>query len=197
MSIGRRIKEVRRILNLKQKDMAESMRISQGYLCGIESEEKQANASVIFTLINRFNVNPVWLDEGTGEIFSGKSRCVFIKSAEVAESPQDSGYPMPKELIEVQLNMPSENLMMYQVVSDNMSPTLEKGDIVMIDRSDRNVENEGIYLFRSDDRRFIRRLLLKPEKHLANDNSKFIYGSIFLDSSIDCIGRIVWFCRKL
>lgn len=197
MSIGRRIKEVRRILNLKQKEMAESMRISQGYLCGIESEDKQANASVIFTLLNRFNVNPVWLDEGKGEVFSGNSSCVFIKSVEVAENPKGSGYPMPKELIEVQLNMPSENLMMYQVVSDNMSPTLQKGDIVMIDRSDRNLENEGIYLFRNDDRRFIRRLLLKPQKHLANDNSNFIYGSIFLDSSIDCIGRVVWFCRKL
>ena len=85
----------------------------------------------------------------------------------------------------------------YEVKTDDMDPTIHKGDMVIIDRSDNNIENEGIYLFEDDDRKFIRRLILIPEKHLVNDNQKLIRGSIFLDSSINCIGRVIWFSRKI
>lgn len=197
MGTGKRVKEVRVLLKLKQNELASQMKISSAYLCGVEKGEKQANANVIFTLLNKYDVNPKWLDNGVGEIFSGSGNCVFIKGAEIAENRQNYNYPMPKDLIEEKLNAESEKLMVYEVKNDNMDPTIHKGDVVIIDRSDNDMENEGMYLFENEERKFIRRLMLIPEKHLVNDNQNLVYGSIFLDSSISCIGRVIWLSRKI
>jgi len=197
MGTGKRVKEVRILLKLKQKEMASQMKISSAYLCGVESGIKQANASVIFTLLNKYNVNSQWLAGGTGEIFSEKNNCVYIKSIYVAENSQEYNYPMPKYLIEEKLKTQSDKLIIYEARTNNMSPTIDKGDIVLIDMSDDNTEKEGMYLFKREDKKFIKRLVLIPEKHLVNDNQNLVYGSILLDSSISCIGRVVWFSRKI
>lgn len=197
MGCGKRIKEVRLLLDLKQKELAAQMRISSSYLSGVESEIKQANANIIFTLINQYEVNSEWLQYGTGEIFIRNGNYVYIKAAEVADNMPKYNLPMLKFFIEEELNTKSDKLNYYVVSNDNMNPTIRKGDVVFVDKSDNFLENEGVYLLETDEKKFLRRLVLVPEKHLANDNQNIKHGSILPDSTIKCIGRLVWFSRKI
>lgn len=197
MGKGRRIKEVRLLLNLKQTELASQMKISSSYLSSVESEIKEANATILLTLINEYDVNPEWLEKGSGEMFSDKGDCVFIKTIESSEKDQKHTYPMSKDFVEHELDSVGEELVVYHVRNDNMFPTLQKGDAVLVNKTDNTSESEGIFLFENEDRKFIRRLVIVPEKHLVNDNNNMVQGAILLNNAIKCIGRIVWFSRKI
>lgn len=197
MLYGNRIKDVRNLLKLKQKDFAIALGVSQSYLCSIESGKKQPNANLIMRLINEFKVNSLWLKDGVGPVFNGSENTLYIRAAEINEDFPEYNFPITKDYVEGTLNTMGEKLVYFTVESDNMEPTLKSGDIVLVDISLNNADQEGLYLFSINSKKIIRRLLFVPQKHLINDNPSIKENSIIFDNSIECLGKVIWFGRKI
>ncbi len=66
---GDRVKEARAILKLNQKEFARAVGISGSFLSEVEAGRTKAGYEFFYNIIKAFNVNPVYLLHGTGEVF--------------------------------------------------------------------------------------------------------------------------------
>ena len=79
-AIGRRIKELREKLGLKQAEFADYVGISQGSLSRIEKGTQKADKTLILAICNVFRVNIDWLLTGEGDMFVKKEEEPMIIS---------------------------------------------------------------------------------------------------------------------
>ncbi len=71
--LGNRIRLLRKRLNLKQTEFANSLSISQSHLSKIESGTENMSDSVIKLISYEFGANEEWIKSGTGEMFKTAS----------------------------------------------------------------------------------------------------------------------------
>ena len=69
MSENERLKEIRKSLNLTQREFSDALDIKQGSYSDVERGKAGISAILLKNLIRRFRVNPLWLCEGEGEMF--------------------------------------------------------------------------------------------------------------------------------
>lgn len=69
-TINQRVKQVRLALNLSQAKFATAISISNGYIAGIELENRKVNERIIKLICSSFNVNEEWLKHETGDMFN-------------------------------------------------------------------------------------------------------------------------------
>lgn len=72
MTLGERIKKVRKDKDLTQQQFAEKIGTSANVLTNYETGRRNPSSSVINNICKTFNVNDKWLREGTGEIYGPK-----------------------------------------------------------------------------------------------------------------------------
>jgi len=197
MICGKRIKEVRRLLKMKQKDMAEILEISRSYLCSIESGTRGANGRLIIKFLNEFNVRAVWLYNEGGPVFNDFDTCLYIRSSDIHEDEKRYNVSIPKDCIKKDLKSLGEKLLCFTVNNNSMSPTIRAGDIVLIDSSQDLGRAEGLYLLKINGKKMIRRLLFDPEKHLKADNDTMKNSFILVDSTVEFIGKVIRYSRKI
>lgn len=79
MTLGERIKKLRRELNLTQQEFAGRIGSTQNALTGYETGRRNPSRSVINNICKTFRVNEDWLKTGTGEMFRQISRISQIE----------------------------------------------------------------------------------------------------------------------
>lgn len=67
--IGPNIRNIRKQLHMKQKELANNLNISSGYLSEIEAGKKSPGLEVVDSLLQKYNVNPAYLLTGMGDYF--------------------------------------------------------------------------------------------------------------------------------
>lgn len=92
MTIGERIKKIRKELDLTQAEFAESIGSVQNSVTGYETGRRNPSQPVIALICNKFNVNKQWLLTGEGEMFVKLSRTDEIAEfvGKVLHSEEDS-----------------------------------------------------------------------------------------------------------
>ena len=73
MSIGERIRQLRRGLDLTQKEFGEKINLKSNSIALIEGGRNTSDQT-IFAICREFSVNEHWLRTGEGEMFLPKSR---------------------------------------------------------------------------------------------------------------------------
>lgn len=73
MTLGERIRKVRRNLDLTQQDFGKRIGIKSNSVSLIESGSRNASDQVILAICREFKVNEEWLRTGDGEIFAPKA----------------------------------------------------------------------------------------------------------------------------
>ena len=81
MSIGKRIRQLRRSLDLTQKEFAERMGVKQNTIATYETERSVPIDAVISLICREFNVSEAWLRTGEGEMFAAQSREETLSAA--------------------------------------------------------------------------------------------------------------------
>ncbi len=76
MQIGKKIKYVRKHYKLSQEEFAAYFGISQRSLSALEIGERRIDFNVLNTLVQKFNVNPMWLFFDEKEPFLREERCL-------------------------------------------------------------------------------------------------------------------------
>lgn len=69
MSVAQRIKELRKGLKLSQPAFGEELGVSKDVIANIELERVPIKGLMIKHICRTFNVNPLWLENGVGEMF--------------------------------------------------------------------------------------------------------------------------------
>ena len=77
--INRRVKELRKALNMTQVNFSQVLALSSGYLAGIETVKRKVNNRLIKLICSSFNVNERWLRSGEEEMFAENNNEQFIK----------------------------------------------------------------------------------------------------------------------
>ena len=68
--IYERIKEIRTVLGISQKEFSKRIYITQSFYGDLELGKKNLNDRIIQLISTQFNVNKEWIKTGEGEIFS-------------------------------------------------------------------------------------------------------------------------------
>jgi transcriptional regulator with XRE-family HTH domain len=95
-SIGHRIKELRKHLNLTQIDFSEKIGIKQANLSHIENKSEKISIEIINSIISYFNIDANWLFTGKGEML----RTGLVSEAKdwpLSESPYKELYEKERQ----------------------------------------------------------------------------------------------------
>jgi phage repressor protein C with HTH and peptisase S24 domain len=97
-----------------------------------------------------------------------------------------------------------DHLLLAQVPDESMEPTLQAGDLILVDTQDRDFEtiNHGIFLLQLDNRILVKRLQYGGDKtfkvlsdHAAYDSFAIQFGK--KSQGLSVMGRVVWAAGKL
>lgn len=95
----------------------------------------------------------------------------------------------------------SEQLSIIKVEGDSMSPTLNAGDDILVDRGDCLERlRDGIYVLRAEDVLVVKRIALHPvggKVTLQSDNPAYPDWPDCSLKDIHCIGRVIWAGRRI
>ena len=74
-----RLKELRKTLNLKQREVAEKLGVPVGNVGAWEAGMRDVPATRIYQLCHEYNVRREWLETGEGEMFEPKADASKLK----------------------------------------------------------------------------------------------------------------------
>ena len=86
------------------------------------------------------------------------------------------------------------NLKVINVTGDSMQGTFENGDIIYIDITVNQFQNDGIYVFTFENRLYVRRLqMIKNKLVVLSDNKKYRDWEILTDEfdQLDVHGKVI------
>ena len=86
--VGKRLKDVRRVLDISQKDFAAGIDVSGSYLSEIESGKTKPGYNLILAVARKFNVSPNWLLLEQGEMFIGKDSMAAISENDFGDQAE-------------------------------------------------------------------------------------------------------------
>lgn len=143
-----RVKSLRKLMGMSQKDFSAAIGLSQGHLCSIEKGVQVPSDTLIMALCHRHKVNEDWLLTGEGDMFAaavtGQGIPVFNQPPE--NYPEDAcGMDMLGYLCLPDL--PKEGFALYQR-GDYMTPTIQAHDLVIFE-SACSINNEDLVLVKN------------------------------------------------
>ena len=115
------------------------------------------------------------------------------------EKPADY-WPVPRVYLR-HIRLETADLATLTVEGDSMSPTLESGDQILINKTDKNPARGGIFAIHDSDTLVVKRVEKIPGTdpvllRLISDNQNHgAYDVLAQDTAI--IGRVVWFARRI
>ncbi|EGT3653521.1 helix-turn-helix family protein [Clostridioides difficile CD149] len=83
--MNNRIKELRQIKHLSQKEFGETLNLSQNHISSIEKGVRTVTDRTINDICDKYNVNKKWLLTGQGEIFKDVLEGFNLDNSEVEE----------------------------------------------------------------------------------------------------------------
>ena len=131
--ICRRIRQIRKMKKLSQKDFAASVGMSQGHLCVIERQERPPSVTLLKAICHEYRINPDWLRSGDGEQFTST---VANGGIPVFDHLREN-YPEDTKEQDIIGRMalpglPKGGFALYQR-GDYMTPTIHARDLVVCD----------------------------------------------------------------
>ncbi|HCD1999054.1 TPA: helix-turn-helix transcriptional regulator [Citrobacter farmeri] len=205
MNIGNRIRQLRLAKGMTISDMAEAIGIDGANISRMETGKQKSfteqslssyakalgvEISELFTPLE--NETTVYKNSASNSE-QGKGDPVFrVEMLDISASA-GGGYIQGSDVIDVirSIEYNSERAValfggrtpdtvkVINVRGDSMADTIEPGDLIFVDISVNNFDGDGIYVFGFDDKIYVKRLQMIPDKLLViSDNPKYREWSI-------------------
>lgn len=197
ISIGRRIRELRKAKGLTQKQFADALGIVQGFLSGIEQGKKPTNATLIYAICHRYGVSEDWLlqGEGTPEIIVGESsRSIPLLKQIPTTFPQQVS-PLD---VAAYLNLPDSlpSSFAIRAQGDYMAPTIRDGDLVLFVPDTAYVNRNIVLLTNRWNEVILRRCRLKGDELFFSPENA-VYAPFKADETTRILGTVVGIWRQV
>jgi phage repressor protein C with HTH and peptisase S24 domain len=90
------------------------------------------------------------------------------------------------------------SLALVEAIGDSMSPTVDDGDVVMVDLMESRFKDDGIYVLRAGNDLSIKRIQRQPDGSLTirSDNAAYERLTVSPDM-IALFGRVIWVGGRL
>jgi phage repressor protein C with HTH and peptisase S24 domain len=96
------------------------------------------------------------------------------------------------------LHADADHLALVEAVGDSMSPTIDEGDLVLVDLREPRFHHDGVYALRTGADLAIKRIQRQPDGTLLirGDNPAY-EPAIVSDDRINLLGRVLWVGGRL
>ena len=205
----------------------QGIKMSAPTIYGYENGNRQPSIAYISALIKVYDTNPLWLLEGTGEMFLTQESkfknnlpanldLENIKFIPVIDMSVSAGYgsvveqvettkdfiSFGKDWLDVNTSTSPENLVIFKVRGDSMdggSSRIKDGSFVLTDTSINEYVNDGIYIINVDNALFVKRLQFNPGKLVVkSDNPTYDPFEVDLKSDyVKIIGAVIYAFNKV
>jgi len=205
----RRLRETTTIAS--QANLSKSLRISRSAITQAKRKDS-IPLKWIAELSRLHNVNPDWLEKGTGpkilsqnnyhEIFQqvpkAKARLSAGGGSFETEPEIEEFYSFRKDWLS-RKGQPKDMVLM-DIFGNSMEPELKDGDTVLIDQSQKAVLAGAIYAVGLADTIVVKRLEKRPNKLVLLSENR-TYPMISFEgeemNSVRIIGKVIWVCREM
>jgi SOS-response transcriptional repressor LexA len=182
-----------KILN---KEVANALGISPENFSMLKKRGKIPYEEIAYFCAKRkISINWILFDQNSEEIIHNTDRFSIIKYFKDINASAGGGalnFDENYEVIYIDKKLIDKNLDAIHVVGDSMEPTIKDGSIIFIDRSDKNIQNGGIFVISTNSGTFVKRVKLKStgEIELISDNK--IYPPETISSeNVEIVGKVV------
>ncbi|EPN0316268.1 XRE family transcriptional regulator [Vibrio vulnificus] len=209
--IGERIKQARKNVGLKQKDVAEALDVTPQAVSGWERGVTTPQVDLYDQIATLLDVQKRWLffDEKT-ENSNSESEVVEIPFYTSDLTPNGCGcpdfphsesptYPLPTKFIKASVDF--SKLAMACVCGDAMNPIIPNGSLAAVDTTNKSIVDGRIYLIRVNN--FLRVKSLSIElgrikvKSFNEDYPPEYINTDDLGNNFEIIGKVVWVSSNL
>ena len=220
-----RIEQVRTDLNLSRMAFCKQIGFPYARYHHVTGERNsKPTADLLSSVAEHTGVNPDWLLTGAGDPYRREAPW---RSARVSTNVENDYVLLPlynvqgsagagrhihseevedllafkQDWITRELRSSPEDLSLIHVQGESMVPTLNPGDVILIERNHSGKVSDGIYVIRMGDALLIKRLQFLPEGELnvTSDNPAYQPFRVSLKEGSEdfaIIGRVVWAGRR-
>ena len=106
--IGLRVQQIRKALKLNQEEFGNKLDVTDALVSMMESGKKAVSKRTRLAILREFNVNPVWLDTGEGDMFIklDANKELAIEMAKIFKLEENDPR---RRIIKALLTIPSED----------------------------------------------------------------------------------------
>jgi phage repressor protein C with HTH and peptisase S24 domain len=220
MSIGNKLKELRKYLKFSQEDFAKVLNIAPRAYWNYENNKREMPASNLAQIARTFRINLNWLFGDSSEMILTDNNIYMIASdyekhnacynipirgevyasmgygVTIYNETQTATFSMSQKFAQdIGINPHKAEVIFAR--GDSMEPTISAGDSILIDLSKRDIFDGIIYCIRLDGQLMIKRLqrLASDSVGIVSDNPKYQLRTVSLLNNIDdfeIIGEVRW-----
>lgn len=210
-TIGDRLRWVRGQVTMD--DLAEKLQVHRNTVARYENGDRMPDANYLNKVIEKFqNINPAWLLTGEGEkekAFWADAQAKELLEGHFMVLTQLGGETNTKHLdlafswkwLHQSLGVDVDKLAVVLISGDAMSPTLNDGDVAIVNVEAKQVFNAGVYVVKVGDTLHVRRMQRGLDGTLTVRADNPIYQAEHFcgddSSKLDIAGRVIWVGRKL
>lgn len=204
MNIGNRIRELRTAKGLKIADLAEAVGVDGANISRVETgKQKSFTEQSLSKYAQALGVSVADLftpggnkttvckyscsdpHSGDGSVFrveildvSASAGGGFIQGSDIIDVIRSIEYNNERALAMFG-GRTADQVKVINVRGDSMAETIEPGDLLFVDISIHDFDGDGIYVFGFDDKIYVKRLQMIPDKLLViSDNPKYREWSV-------------------
>ena len=119
MTIGERVKELRKQVNLTQQAFADRLNLKRNTVGSYEVNVVEPSDRTISDICREFNVNETWLRTGEGEMFNQITRSEKITSF-LTEITEDEGDDVKRRFVEMLAELEPEDWKLLERMAEKL-----------------------------------------------------------------------------
>jgi len=182
MTVGSRIRHIRKSLKMTQQKFAASLGIVQGFLSAIEKGKKNPSETLLIALQHLYRVNPEWINSGQHENIMDANYQLPLQEDHLPSIPLFKNPPANKEKfqqpdhVDRYISLPGipKDGFAFEYTGDYMSPTIRDGDIIIINPHKNLVSgNIGLIVGKWEEPYLRRYREINGQKYFSSDNTSY------------------------
>ena len=193
-------------------DLARAVGVSDNAIYKWVSGRGQPSMISLVNLARAARVSIEWLATGQD---TPKGEARGAESGEYVYLPQNSvrsavgrGTVQSRQIVDYlafkaewmrrHIGIDPKSLMLVEAVSDSMAPTIDEGDLALVDLRDARFRHDGVYVLRASGELSIKRIQRRPDGKLIirNDNAAYEPTVVTADS-VNVVGHVIWIAGRL
>lgn len=206
-NLNKRITEARVGLGLSKSELARKLDVTPQSVYDWERGNTQPKSEKINALAEALSVSVQWLAFGEEGAHSYSAKDSDVVSVPMLDRPASAGggtcggavaiklIELFKDWVNRNLVITSfNNLAIFPIKGDSMTPTFNNGDVGLIDRGFSEVDDDAIYVVSLDNHIFIKRFQRLPGNKLKMISDNRAYDPVELSDqdNFKVIGKVIF-----